>query len=139
MELNLNELKKALAALQRAIKVTKKIEAGSAADPAEIETLRAGVIQAFEFSYELCWKMLKRWLEINVSPDIVAGVVRIELFRRGAENLLIDDVLKWMEFHDARNKTSHLYARETAEAVYQKAVEFLPYAQALLESLEKRR
>ncbi|MDR1114077.1 MAG: nucleotidyltransferase substrate binding protein [Candidatus Margulisbacteria bacterium] len=139
MELNLNELKKALAALQRAIKVTKKIETAPAADPAEIETLRAGVIQAFEFSYELCWKMLKRWLEINVSPDIVAGVVRIELFRRGAENLLIDDVLKWMEFHDARNKTSHLYAQKTAEAVYQKAVEFLPYAQALLERLEKRR
>ncbi|MDR1453216.1 MAG: nucleotidyltransferase substrate binding protein [Candidatus Margulisbacteria bacterium] len=139
MELKLNELKRAVAALQRAIEITQKIEANPAAEPAEKETLRAGVIQAFEFSYELCWKMLKRWLEINVSPDIVAGIVRVELFRRGAENLLIDDVLKWLEFHEARNKTSHLYAIKTAEAVYQKAVEFLPYAQALLERLEKRR
>jgi nucleotidyltransferase substrate binding protein (TIGR01987 family) len=139
MELKLNELKNAVAALRRAVEITQKIEANPAADPAEIETLRAGVIQAFEFSYELCWKMLKRWLELNISPDIVTGVVRIELFRRGAENLLIDDVLKWMEFHEARNKTSHLYAAKTADAVYQKAVEFLPYAQALLERLDKRR
>ncbi|MDR1998283.1 MAG: nucleotidyltransferase substrate binding protein [Candidatus Margulisbacteria bacterium] len=138
MEIKIAELKKAVAALKRSIKVTEAKSIEQPADLDEIETLRAGVIQTFEFSYELSWKMLKRWLEANVSPDIVTGVVRIELFRRAAESLLIADVGKWMEFHDARNKTSHIYAGEVAAEVYKKAVEFLPYVTDLAEKLEKR-
>lgn len=78
-------------------------------------TLKAG-IQNFEVAYELCWKFIKRWLEHNVSPNAVAGVSRRELFRYAAENLLIRDVDQWMDFHAARNKTSHIYDQAVAEA-----------------------
>jgi hypothetical protein len=31
--------------------------------------LQAGLIQNLEFTYELCWKAIKRWLENNVNPE----------------------------------------------------------------------
>ena len=36
----------------------------STATPSEI--LRDSAIQRFEYTYELAWKMMKRWLEANI-------------------------------------------------------------------------
>ena len=67
--------------------------------------VQSGVIKHFEFTYELSWLFIKRWLEANVSPNAGDGVARRELFRLDAENLLIDDVDRWMRYHQARNRT----------------------------------
>ncbi|MCA9981502.1 MAG: nucleotidyltransferase substrate binding protein [Anaerolineales bacterium] len=80
--------------------------------------LEAGLIKNFEFTYELCWKAMRRWLANNVSPDVVVGVTRRELFRLAAESRLIDDVAEWMTYHAARNQTSHRYGQEIAEEVF---------------------
>ena len=100
--------------------------------------IKAGVIQHFEFTYELCWKFIKRWLETNVSATAVDGVTRRELFRLGAENRLIDDVEQWMRYHEARNLTSHIYQPEIAEKVYNTAHDFARDAARLLAALEAR-
>lgn len=100
-------------------------------------TLKAGVIQNFEVAYELCWKFIKRWLEHNVSPNAVAGVSRRELFRYAAENLLIRDVDQWMDFHAARNKTSHIYDQAVAEATFAIVADFVPEAKFLLQKLRE--
>jgi nucleotidyltransferase substrate binding protein (TIGR01987 family) len=136
MDLNISSLIKAISSLERSINVVAKIDKNTDAD--QMETLRAGVIQAFEFSYELCWKFMKRWIEINVSSESVDGVTRIELFRVSAENRLIVDVTKWMEFHRARNKTSHIYDEDVAFDVFNTSVEFLPFAKDFLKRLEQR-
>ena len=68
--------------------------------------LEAGLIQNFEFTYELSWKAIKRWLENNISPDAADGVTRRELFRMAAENLLIPNVNEWITYHAARNELS---------------------------------
>lgn len=81
---------------------------------------------------------MKRWLEEQVSQDVVDGVPRIELFRVAAENLLIEDVQKWMDFHRARNQTSHIYDQEILEKVYEVAKTFLPYGKQFLIALEQR-
>ena len=96
----------------------------------------AGAIQHFEFTYELCWKFMKRWLETNMGSAYVDGVSRRELFRLAAESRLITDVERWMAYHQARNLTSHIYDEEVAREVYQMAVRFISSAKELLTTLE---
>jgi nucleotidyltransferase substrate binding protein (TIGR01987 family) len=100
--------------------------------------LKAGVIQHFEFTYELAWKSVKRWLENNVTPECGDGVTRKELFRLAQESRLLDDVETWMQYHRARHLTSHTYVEEVAEEVNQMAVCFVPVVQDLLTRLEAR-
>lgn len=100
--------------------------------------LEAGLIQNFEFTYELCWKAMKRWLENNISPNIADGVARRELFRLAAENLLIPDVEEWMIYHAARNDSSHRYGMEMAADVLTVLGDFGRAAQQLLAELQKR-
>jgi nucleotidyltransferase substrate binding protein (TIGR01987 family) len=100
--------------------------------------LEAGLIQNFEFTYELCWKEMKRWLDMNVSPGIADGVTRRELFRLAAENLLIEDVEEWMSYHAARNDTSHRYGMEMAKEVLVVMANFSRAAQRLLAQLQER-
>ena len=140
--LDITSLKNALAAFERIAAVyqqeaEKQGELHAAQDDI-IEGLRAGLIQAFEFTYELCWKFMKRWLEYNVSREAVDGIPRRELFRIAAENSLVTDVKKWFGFHDERNRTSHIYDEEVAEEVHKSALEFLPYAKDFLSRLERR-
>jgi len=137
MILELSGLKRAVESLERAVETTASPEAEALSERAR-EVLRAGVIQNFEFTYELCWKFIKRWLERNIGATYVDGVTRRELFRRGAENALIDDVDGWMDYHHARNETSHTYNQDTAEEVFEHAKRFLGDAKALLAILEKK-
>lgn len=125
MALELDSLKKAIGALERSLRVASEQSGG---DADLVETLRAGVVQNFVVAYEQSWKMMKRWLEANVSPDDADGVTRRQLFRLCHENRLIDDVGEWMDFHRARNETSHTYNSETAENVFSVARVFLPAA-----------
>lgn len=100
--------------------------------------IRAGVIQYFEFAYELCWKFMKRWLGLNAGSAVVDGVSRKELFRLAAEHRLIEETERWFEFHRARNLTSQTYRAETAVEVARSASEFLPAAEALVRALDER-
>ena len=104
----------------------------------ELEVIRAGVIQSFSVTYELCWKFMKRWLEENVGSSYVDGVPRRELFRLAAENLLLTDVDRWMDVHQARNRASHIYDPQVAESVLVMALALLPDAIDVLQRLEAR-
>lgn len=135
MLLDLSSLRKAICSFDSSVRVVslnEKVEQ-------DIKyTLRAGVIQNFEFTYELSWKFMKRWLKNSLGSSYVEGVSRKELFRLASESGLINDVLKWMEYHDARNETSHTYEEKTAEDVFKIAKIFLNDAKKLLEVLESK-
>ena len=136
MKLELTSLEKAVAALERSINAAAAFEDSL---PAELkDTVRSGIIQNFEVAYELSWKMMKRWLENNISAEAVDGVTRRELFRRAAENNLIVDVDDWLSFHSSRNETAHTYDQEMAEEVSLAAKEFVYEAQSLLTALRER-
>ena len=138
MNLDLTSLYKSINSLDKAIHVYKKESIANDTDSDLMQTLRAGVIQNFEFTYELCWKFMKRWLDENIGSTVADGVTRRELFRLSAENKLITDVDKWMEFHRSRNLTSHTYDCETADEVLVYALQFLSYAKEFLKNLEAR-
>ena len=104
----------------------------------EFDVIRAGVIQNFELTYELSWKFMKRWLEINFSSVYVDGLPRKELFRMAAESRLITQVSKWFRYHELRNETVHAYDEKKANEVFESTKDFLQDARELLSNLEKK-
>lgn len=104
------------------------------------DQIRDGLIQRFEFTYELCHKMLKRYLmAASPSPDTIEPLPFPELIRMGNEQgLLLSEWKVWRHYRDIRNITSHTYnaakAREVAEAI----PAFLTEAQVLRDRLYAR-
>lgn len=128
----------ALAKFERVLARTE-LETHAGVDDVLGDALHAGVIKHFEIVYELSWKLVQRWLKVNVSPeDALFPRTRRELFRIAAAQGLIADPACWFAFGDARNLTAHTYNPETAAAVYEEACRFAPEARALLDALEKR-
>ncbi len=138
MALDLSSLQKAVGSLDRTLNAACSTEKMAVLDDAQKDAIRAGVIQNFEFTYELCWKFIQRWLGNNLGSSYVAGVSRRELFRLAAERGLIDDIDLWMEYHDARNKTSHIYNENVAEEVFSVAKKFAADAGKFLKIIEEK-
>lgn len=77
--------------------------------------IRDSVIQRFEFSYELGWKMLKLKLQ---EQGIEAQGPKSVLEQALAIGLIEDGNL-WSELHHMRNLTSHTYDEALARKVYE--------------------
>lgn len=137
MALDLSSLKKGVLSLEAAMRVAASEKAAAFTDE-EKRVITAGVIQNFEFTYELCWKFMRRWLEANGDGAAVDGATRKEVFRIAAERQLITDPSLWFEYTKARNETAHTYDSGTAQEVYLKAAQFLPEAKKLLARLEAK-
>ncbi len=126
MVLILDPLEKALESLQRAIQQPKN------------EYIRDSVIQRFEYTYELSWKMLKRLLIESEGKESIEPLNRKDLFRLAGEKRIIDDVESWFEFHKARNMTSHIYKESIAEETYEIAKKFAIQAGYLFSEIKNR-
>jgi len=137
MNLDLSPLKEAITALGQALDFSNAPLMETFSEP-QRNTVRAGVIQSFEFTYELAWKFMKRWLEHNLGSTYVDGVTRKQLFRLAAEHHLIDDVPAWFNYHNARNRTSHTYDHAVAMEIYEVIPGFLEDVQLLLKNLEEK-
>ncbi len=138
MKLDFTSLRCAIASLEKSIRSYTVLSENSTLTSDDIDTVKAGVIQNFEVAYEQCWKFMKRWIEQNVSNDIVDGVTRRELFRVSAENRLIDDVTQWMEFHQSRILTALTYDAVIAGHAFSAALLFIDAAKDFLKRLEAR-
>jgi nucleotidyltransferase substrate binding protein (TIGR01987 family) len=81
----------------------------------ELSTLeQQGLIQSFEFTHELAWKVLKDYLEYQGVADVVGSR---DASRFAFQNSLIQDGEVWMQMIAARNQTSHTYNLKIAQAV----------------------
>ncbi len=138
MPLVLENLRNAIKALSELRAVAENMARMEQFDEVEQKGIRAGVIQNFEVTYELCWKLMDRWLSANLGASAVDGVPRRELFRLAAQRRLIADVDVWWQYHKARNITSHIYDERKAESVYRAIGDFVHDARALLTALEER-
>jgi len=69
-----------------------------------------GLIQAFEYNYELAWNTIKDFYQDQAEVSIQGSRDAIRLaFQRN----LIDDGSLWMEMIKSRVLTSHTYNKET--------------------------
>ena len=138
MPLDYTPLGNAITQLERSLAYANSPAA--LADAGLREQLRNSVIQCFEFTYELSWKMLKRYLEETEasSADLDLGTFQ-SLIRLGNERgLLRSDWRLWKTFRQARTDSSQTYDAAKAEAVFAITPEFLREAQTLLQTLSNR-
>jgi len=77
---------------------------------------KAGIIQLFEMSFELAWKLLKDFLEEQGFQDVKS--LRAAL-KKAFEIGLIEHGHEWMQFLEDRNLTSHTYDEEKATEMEQ--------------------
>ena len=135
MPFDLTSLEKAVESLETALATYAR--APHPPGSAEHELMRDGVIQRFEYTFELSWKMLKRYLE-EYGLERVDTLTNRDLFRLGAEQDLLRDAEAWLNYLRSRNLTSHTYDEATAETVYQSARDFLRDARFLLAQLKAK-
>jgi nucleotidyltransferase substrate binding protein (TIGR01987 family) len=97
-----------------------------------------GLIQAFEFTHELAWKVLKDFLESKGVTEIYGSK---DATRAGFANGLIEDGDDWMAMIESRNQTSHTYNEQIANSIAQAVLSlYLPQFQQFehkFASLEK--
>ena len=102
--------------------------------------IRDGLVQRFEFTYEISHKILKRYLEkTSANPDEFDEMTFQNIIRLGNEkNLLMRDWTHWRKFRDMRSRTSHTYDEETAIQVVSGIPEFLQEAKFLQKALQEK-
>lgn len=77
------------------------------------EQEKAGTIQAFEYCFELVWKIMKRLLE---ERGLIANSPK-ETFRMAALEGFIEDPELWFDFLKKRNLTVHTYEEKEVENI----------------------
>ena len=107
----LSDFNKALNRLNEAIEESK--------NNTKSTTLKDGVIQRFEFCYEICWKVMKMYLE---NEGIEEAKSPRSSFREAFKVELIDDGEAWIDMLKDRNLTSHVYDEEMAIEIYEKII-----------------
>ncbi len=87
-------------------------------NPSEVE--RAGLIQFFEITFELSWKLMADYLEelgfvANSPRDAIKFAIRAEIIKKGH---------LWMDALKDRNLTVHTYEEEAALEIEKRIKEY---------------
>lgn len=128
-----------LTPLERALERLKEGWARYQATPLD-EQLRDGLIQRFEFTYELSHKTLKRFLEQNsASLEEYDRMSFPDLIRSANEaGLLKSSWPEWSVYRKMRNLTSHTYNEIAAQQVVAAIPDFIAEVDFLLKMLRGR-
>ena len=124
-----NNYRKALAKLTQAVELlSEQIKREEAVD----ELLQEGLIQRFEYTHELAWKVMKDYAEYQGYTDVRGSR---DAIRKALEMGLIDDK-RWMETIEDRNLTVHNYDNEVAKEIYENIMQeyhplFLTFGQKI--------
>ena len=131
--------KPTVAPFERAIQRLEEGLARYRADTGDTQ-IRDGLVQRFEFTYELGHKVLKRYLEYaSANPEQFDEMAFQDLIRSANEQgLLLGDWPDWRRFRDMRAKTSHTYNEDVAIEVVTGIPRFLEEAVHLRDKLRER-
>lgn len=133
----MTEEKLDLSSLERAIQRLSEGWARYQQDTSDTQ-IRDGLIQRFEFTYEISHKMLKRHLETtSANPAEFDDMSFQDLIRMGNERgLLLGSWPQWRNFRNMRAKSSHTYDEEIAQEVVDCIPDFQREAAFLFEKLQ---
>lgn len=122
-----SNFKKAYAQLEKAVNLSKERPLS------ELEG--QGLIQAFEFTHELAWNVMKDYFEYQGNPNLAGSRdATREAFRMN----LIENGDDWMEMIKSRNKTSHTYNEEVALEITDKIInEYTPLFEIFYQKMEE--
>ncbi len=110
-----NNFRSALFKLEQAVNIlSEQEERGKEID----ELMAEGLIQRFEYTHELAWKLLKDYAEYQGYTDIRGS--RDALRNAFTMGLIVEK--SWMDSIEDRNMTSHNYDDETATEIYERVV-----------------
>ncbi|MEB3198916.1 MAG: nucleotidyltransferase substrate binding protein [Synechococcaceae cyanobacterium] len=116
--------------VQRALQVLERGVALAEQRPlSELE--QQGLIQGFEFTHELAWKLLKDDMEYQGISGLIGSR---DATRLAFQSGLISEGEPWMAMIKARNQSSHTYNLEQAEAIARDVINvYVPLFSALRE------
>jgi nucleotidyltransferase substrate binding protein (TIGR01987 family) len=133
--LDLTSLRNALAALEKSIGF---LNSDLARNADLREQFRSAAVQAFEFTHELAFKMLKRQLrQMATHSSSVDQSAYMDIIRAGAAAGLIADVARFRDYREKRNLTSHTYDQSKAEQIEAVLPDFRDDVRFLLSALER--
>ena len=103
------------------------------------ELEKQGVIQAFEYNYELAWNVIKDFFEYHGGEGGQGVMGSRDAFRLAFRRGLITDGEVWMDMIKSRQLTSHTYNEEVSARVLEDIVRKYHAAfVALKETLEQK-
>ena len=92
----------------------KKLKIALEKNIADDELYLDGLIQRFEFCFELSWKVMQNFLSYEgISVNSPRSAIR-----KSFENEIIFDVESWLDMLESRNLSTHTYDELTAKEIY---------------------
>jgi nucleotidyltransferase substrate binding protein (TIGR01987 family) len=82
---------------------------------------KQGMIQGFEFTFEMAWNVMKDYLEEQGITGIIGSKGAV---RHAFNKELIEDGQVWMDMIEGRNISSHSYDEEIVEKLLKKITLF---------------
>ena len=122
MEVKLKEFKKAIDGFSYLVSVDLK-SLKNILDERLIDGIENGMIQKFEYSVEICWKLIKKFLKQKDGIDSNTPKQSVKEFYR-AGYIDEDNYLKLIDMIDDRNILSHTYDEEEYRKILNKFSEF---------------
>lgn len=104
---------------QDLINATKRLK--EALNTEENELNIDGVLHRYEFTFELCWKTLKDYLNY-LGIELKSSSPR-EVIQQSFSNKIIDNGDLWISMMLARNSLSHIYDEITSREIYKEIKE----------------
>jgi nucleotidyltransferase substrate binding protein (TIGR01987 family) len=84
-----------------------------------VDIIKEGIIQRFEFTHELAWKLMKDYLEYEGYQNITGSrSATKEAFNKG----LLTEGQLWMDMIESRNNTVHTYHENILQTEFQQIV-----------------
>ncbi|MGN7890070.1 nucleotidyltransferase substrate binding protein [Dyadobacter endophyticus] len=99
------------------------------------ELERQGIIQAFEYTHELAWKVMQDFFVYQGNTEIRGSR---DATRQAFSTDLISDGDNWMEMIKNRNLASHTYNEEISDEIYTNIIDrFYPLFVKFQETMER--